>query len=102
MVNNNRGQEKLQSAAPEQKINFKIGSNEVERCRKTISDKKDYKIESSHSRNLMWIATKFIPESSLHELQFLSDVSEWCDAVFDGKRWEYQSYNFCKIQVWEG
>lgn len=45
MVNNNRGREKLQSTATEQMINFKMRSNEVERCRKTVPDKKDYKIE---------------------------------------------------------
>ena len=34
------------------------------------------KIESWHSRNLMRIDIKFTPESPLHKLQFLRDVSD--------------------------
>lgn len=41
MANNNKGQEKLQSAATEKKVNFKLRSNKVERCRKAVPDRRD-------------------------------------------------------------
>lgn len=43
-------------------INLKARGKKGERCKQTVSDGKDSKIESSHRKKLMWIDSEFVHE----------------------------------------